>query len=173
MASMAEPAWLTEQEMRAWQGLLAAAALLDRRLDQQLRDDAGLSHPQYEILVRLAGAPGGQLRMTELAGALLTTKSGVTYQISRLERAGLVRRGTFPGDERGVVATITQAGRRRLVEAAPGHVAQVRKLFLDVLSPQQLAALADGLGEVARRLGAGPPVHPGQDRAGQPGAGQP
>ena len=157
MAAMAEPGWLTEQEMRAWQSFLAAGALLDRRLEQQLKEEAGLSHPQYEILVRLADAPGGQLRMTELAGALLTTKSGLTYQISRLVKAGLVRRGTCPGDERGVVAAITRAGRRRLVEAAPGHVAQVRKLFIDVLTPQQLAAVAEGLGKVARRLGAGPP----------------
>lgn len=150
---MPEPRWLTTEEMRAWQAFLAAGALLDRRLDQQLRQDAGLSHAQYEILVRLAAAPG-ELRMTDLAGALYASKSGLTYQVSQLERAGLVRREPCPGDDRGVRAALTGAGRRRLAQAAPGHVAAVRALLIDVLTAGQLAAVADGLGEVARRLGA-------------------
>ena len=82
--------------MRAWQAFLAAGALLDRRLDQQLRQEAGLSHAHYEILVRLAAAPDGELRMGDLADALYTTRSGLTYQITRLEKAGLVRRGPGP-----------------------------------------------------------------------------
>jgi len=151
---MADPRWLNPEEMRAWQAFLAAGALLDRRLDQQLRQDAGLSHVQYEILVRLAAAPGGKLRMTDLADALYTSKSGVTYQITQLERAGLVHRGTCPGDVRGVLAALTDAGRQRLARAAPGHVAAVRALLIDVLTPDQLAAVADGLAEVARHLGA-------------------
>jgi DNA-binding MarR family transcriptional regulator len=151
---MAEPTWLSAEEMRAWQAFLAAGALLDRRLDQQLRQEAGLSHAQYEILVRLAAAPGGELRMSGLAGALYTTRSGLTYQITQLEKAGLVARGSWPGDVRGVVATLTDAGRQRLAQAAPGHVAAVRDLLIDVLTREQLAAVADGLGEVARRLGA-------------------
>jgi DNA-binding MarR family transcriptional regulator len=150
---MAEPRWLSAEEMRAWQAFLAAGALLDRRLDQQLRQEAGLSHAQYEILVRLAAAPGGELRMSDLAGALYTTRSGLTYQITRLEKAGLVRRRSWPGDVRGVVAGLTGAGRQRLARAAPGHVAAVRELLIDVLTAGQLAALADGLSEVARRLG--------------------
>ena len=151
---MAEPRWLSAEEMRAWQAFLAAGALLDRRLDQRLKQDAGLSHPQYEILVRLAAAPGGELRMSDLAGALYTSRSGLTYQIARLEKAGLVRRGSSPGDVRGVVAALTGAGRQRLARAAPGHVAAVRELLIDVLTGEQLAVMADGLGEVARRLGA-------------------
>jgi DNA-binding MarR family transcriptional regulator len=150
---MAEPRWLSAEEMRAWQAFLAAGALLDRHLDQQLRQEAGLSHAQYEILVRLAAAPGGELRMSDLAGALYTTRSGLTYQITRLEKAGLVRRRSWPGDVRGVVAGLTGAGRQRLARAAPGHVAAVRELLIDVLTAGQLAALADGLSEVARRLG--------------------
>ena len=148
---MAEPRWLSAAEMRAWQAFLTAGALLDRRLDQQLRQEADLSHAQYEILVRLAAAPGGELRMTDLAGALYT-KSGLTYQITQLEKAGLVRRGVPPDDVRGVVAALTDAGRQRLAQAAPGHVAAVRALLIDVLTADQLTAVADGLGEVARRL---------------------
>ena len=146
--------WLNEDEMRAWQSFLAAGALIDRRVDQQLKETVGLSHPQYEILVRLAAAPDGELRMTELADTLLTSKSGLTYQVTQLERAGLVTRRSCPSDVRGVFAVLTEAGRRRLEQAAPGHVALVRELLIDVLTPEQLAVLADALGEVSRRAAA-------------------
>jgi DNA-binding MarR family transcriptional regulator len=133
---------------------VAAGALLDRRLDNQLRADAGISHLQYVILARLSAAPEGGLRMTELAEALASTKSGLSYQVTQLEAAGLVCRRSCPGDTRGVIAVITDEGRRLLEKAAPGHVAAVRELFIDVLTPGQLAAIAEGLGEVSRRLGA-------------------
>ncbi|MEK8169252.1 hypothetical protein NKH77_04025 [Streptomyces sp. M19] len=55
---MDEPKWLDAEEMRAWQGFLHSGALLNRRVEQQLRRDAGLSHPQFEILARLSEAPG-------------------------------------------------------------------------------------------------------------------
>ena len=143
--------WLDEDEMRAWHSFLAAAALIDRLVDAQLKEAVGLSHPQYEILVRLAGAPHGELRMTELADILLTSKSGLTYQVTQLEKAGLVERRSCPSDVRGVLAVLTEAGRRRLEQAAPGHVTLVRELLIDVLTPDQLATLADALGEVSRR----------------------
>ncbi len=153
---MDAPRWLDEDERRAWLAFAVVWPLLDRRLDQQLRRDAGLSHLQYLILARLAAAPDGALRMTELADSLANTKSGLTYQVEQLEKAGLADRRACSYDTRGVVAVLTDAGRRRLQEAAPGHVAAVRELFIDVLTPEQLAAIADGLGEVSRRLGVPP-----------------
>jgi len=138
--------------MRAWHAFVAASALVDRRLDQQLKDDAGISHLQYEILVRLSAHCDHEMRMTELAGALLNSKSGLTYQISQLEKAGLVRRRSCHSDDRAVYAVLTDAGETLLRKAAPGHVALVRELLIDVLTPEQLEAVADGLGEVSRRM---------------------
>jgi DNA-binding MarR family transcriptional regulator len=149
--SMSAVTWLDEDEMRAWHSFLAAGALIDRLVDAQLKEAVGLSHPQYEILVRLAGTPDGELRMTELADTLLTSKSGLTYQVTQLEKAGLVERRSCPSDVRGVLAVLTEAGRQRLEQAAPGHVTLVRELLIDVLTPRQLATLADALGEVSRR----------------------
>ncbi|MET7769421.1 MarR family transcriptional regulator [Nocardia sp. NPDC005366] len=149
---MGETNWLDDEEMRAWQALLSGWALLNREIEQQLKRDAGLSHTQYEVLVRLAAAPEGRLRMTELAESLVNSKSGLTYQVGQLEKAGLVRREACPTDVRGVTAVLTGDGRDTLDRAAPKHVAQVRELLVDVLTPAQLTALADGLGEVARRI---------------------
>jgi len=150
---MGTPRWLNEDEMRAWLAFVTLGTELDRRLDAQLKRDSGLSHLQYLILARLSAAPERALRMTELADMLSSTKSGLTYQVEQLEKAGLVCRRACAYDTRGVLAVLTDDGKRRLEEAAPGHVAAVRELFIDVLTPEQLTAIADGLGEVSRRLG--------------------
>jgi DNA-binding MarR family transcriptional regulator len=144
--------WLTGEETRAWMAFFSAAALLNRRLDQQLKDDADLTHVQYEILSRLSGAAGQELRMTELAESIYTSQSGVTYQITQLEKAGLVRRRICPSGPRAVYAVLTDAGFATLERAAPGHVTAVRELLIDVLTPEQLTALADGLGRARDRM---------------------
>jgi DNA-binding MarR family transcriptional regulator len=160
MKGMADPRWLNEDEMRAWLAFLTAGELLSRRLDQQLKADSGLSHLQYEILARLSRGPERELRMTELADGVLSSKSGTTYQVTQLEKAGLVRRRSCPGDGHAVYACLTEAGARLLEEAAPGHVALVRELLIDVLTGEQISALADGLGEVSRRMLVAPPDGP-------------
>ncbi|MBD0691345.1 MarR family winged helix-turn-helix transcriptional regulator [Streptomyces sp. CBMA123] len=149
---MNEPRWLDQDEMAAWRGFVVASNLLNRRLERQLKDDSGLSHQQYEILVHLSAAPGDSLRMTELADKLVTSKSGLTYQVTQLERMGLVGRRSCPSDVRGVIAELTDQGRETLRQAAPGHVALVRELLIDVLSREQLAVLAESLGAVSARL---------------------
>jgi DNA-binding MarR family transcriptional regulator len=149
---MAEPTWLDDDEMRAWRAFVSAAALVDRRLDQQLKESVGISHLQYGILARLSDHCDHEMRMTELAGSVLNSKSGLTYQISQLEKAGLVRRRACTSDERAVYAVLTPAGTKLLERAAPAHVALVRELVIDVLTPQQREAIAEGLGEVVSRL---------------------
>ncbi|WP_067689762.1 MarR family winged helix-turn-helix transcriptional regulator [Nocardia jejuensis] len=148
---MTDATWLNQREMRVWEGFLAAGALVGREIEQHLKRE-GLSHTQYEVLVRLAAEPDSRVRMTELADALYTSKSGLSYQITQLEKAGLVRRETVPGDVRGVIAVLTDAGRRRLEQIAPGHVETVRRVLVDVLTPAQQTAIAEGLGEVVTRL---------------------
>lgn len=152
MSSLNEPRWLDPDEAAAWRGFVVASNLLNRRLERQLKEDSGLSHQQYEILVHLSAAPGDSLRMTELADKLVTSKSGLTYQVTQLERAGLVARRSCPSDVRGVIAELTDRGRETLRRAAPGHVALVRELLIDVLTREQLAVLAEGLGAVSARL---------------------
>ena len=134
--------------MAAWLAFLEVSHRLDRVIEQQLRQDAGLSHAQYEILSRLEPAPGGRLRMSELADVIIVSRSGLTYQVTQLERAGLVRRD----DERGVLAVLTADGRAALLRAAPGHVRVVRRYLIDALTPAQRSALAEGLAAARDRL---------------------
>lgn len=149
---MTQPRWLDSEEKAAWNAFLAASHRVERRVEHHLREQEGLSHPQYEILVRLADEPEWQLRMTELAESLLTSKSGASYQIGKLEKAGLVYRSSCPGDDRGVFAVLTEEGMAKLNRVAPGHVELVRSSLIDLLSREQLAALTDALDTVGQGL---------------------
>lgn len=147
---MGEPRWLSADEMTAWRAYLFASYRLERRIEEQLKADAGLTHGQYEVLVLLSEAPEHSLRMTELARRAVVSKSAMTYQISQMENAGLVERTSCPSDERGVVAVLTSEGMRLLKRTAPGHVDVVRRYLMDNLSPSDLRALT----RIATKMGA-------------------
>ncbi|MFF8024918.1 MarR family winged helix-turn-helix transcriptional regulator [Streptomyces sp. NPDC007896] len=149
---MTDTKWLDERELTAWRNFLLVNTLIERQVEQQLKDDAKLSHQQYEVLSRLADAPDGELRMTALADVALTSKSGLTYQVTQLEKAGLVRRRSCAGDDRGVVASLTEEGMERVRAAAPGHAGLVRELFLDSLSDEEFDGLSKGLNALVARL---------------------
>ena len=144
--------WLDPAEMAAWLAFLEVSHLLDRKIEQQLKQDAGLSHAQYEILSRLAATPGGQLRMSELANVIIVSRSGLTYQITQLEKTGLVRRAPCPSDERGILAVLTRAGRAALARAAPGHLRVVREYLIDALTPAQRDTLTSAFATARTRL---------------------
>ncbi|MGW4124226.1 MarR family winged helix-turn-helix transcriptional regulator [Nocardia sp. NPDC004711] len=112
-------------------------------LNRQLQRDCDLSFADYRILVKLSEAPGRALRMSDLADGVLSSRSRLTHQIRRMEAQQMVRRVACEDDGRGVLAQLTEEGLRRLRAAAPGHVAAVRRV--DLLTPQQLAAVAAGL----------------------------
>ncbi|WP_037655151.1 MarR family winged helix-turn-helix transcriptional regulator [Streptomyces achromogenes] len=148
-----EHRWLNDTEMRAWAGFLETYQLLHRLVDRQLRDDGEVTQVQYEILTRLNESPGLRLRMTELADRMVCSRSGLTYQVTQLEKAGLLWRQTDAQDERGVLAILTDAGREVLDRTAPGHLATVRGGFLDVLTEEQIAQLADIFDTARAHLG--------------------
>jgi DNA-binding MarR family transcriptional regulator len=150
---MAEPRWLNEQEQQAWRAFIAAQRVVNTRIEQQLQRDAGIPHTYYEILVRLAEARDGRLRMSELAVATQGSRSRLSHAVNRLEKAGWVRREGIESDRRGQVAIITDMGRQKLVDAAPGHVEEVRKSVFDALSEDQVEHLHDICATLARHSG--------------------
>jgi DNA-binding MarR family transcriptional regulator len=141
--------WLTADEQAAWRALLDGTRMLFQSLDRELTADADLSLTDYELLVRLSEAPGGRLRMRDLADATLSTRSGVTRAVTRAEKVGWVRRVECADDRRGMNAELTDAGRAKLAASAPGHVETVRQNLIDLLSPEQLGQLTR-IGETVR-----------------------
>ncbi|MFJ2030046.1 MarR family winged helix-turn-helix transcriptional regulator [Streptosporangium sp. NPDC087985] len=151
---MNDTRWLSEIELNAWMAYVTATHLLERRVEEQLKADSGLTHAQYEILVKLAAAPEQRMRMTELARKVIVSKSGLTYQIGQLEKGGLVERMTCPSDERGVLAALTPEGARCLERTAPGHVAVVRAFLIDQLTPEELQAMTRIMSKTAAVIAA-------------------
>jgi len=147
-----ETRWLDATEMAAWRAFVSTTHLLERRIEEQLKSAAGLTHPQYEVLVWLAEAPGRQMRMSELARVVVASKSALTYQITQLEKAGLVQRTTCPSDERGVLAVITDAGLECLRRVAPGHVDVVRAYLIDQLTREELESMTTAMRKTEQAL---------------------
>ncbi|UFS94765.1 MarR family transcriptional regulator [Nocardia huaxiensis] len=141
----AEPRWLTPEQQRAWRAYMDGSQRLMADLNRQLQRDADLTFADYRILVKLSEAPGRSLRMSDLADGVLSSRSRLTHQIRRMEAQHMVRRTACEDDGRGVIAQLTEEGMRRLRAAAPGHVAAVRRFFVDLLTPAQLAAVAAAL----------------------------
>lgn len=133
---------LTELELAAWRGMLRVHSEVVGQLDAELERDHHLPLSSYEVLISLADAAEGRLRMGDLAGALLLSRSGLTRLVDRLERQGLVTRERCEDDARGFFAVITPAGRRKLRTTRPAHLAGVRRHFLERLDPSDLEALA-------------------------------
>jgi DNA-binding MarR family transcriptional regulator len=133
--------------LEAWTALLRAHATLMRQLESDLENKTGLALADFDVLAQLAIARG-ELRMTELAGRALISRSGMTRRVARLVEEGLVRRANAGGDARGVVVALTDAGVARLTQAAPVHARGIADLFVARLDDQELAALKSGLDKV-------------------------
>jgi DNA-binding MarR family transcriptional regulator len=144
--------WLTEEEQRAWRGLLRMTAQLNARANRQLLQEYGISLADYEVLVALSEAPEGQLRVFEVADALAWEQSRVSHQLARMQRRGLITREDCATDARGAFAVLTTAGRAAIEQAAPAHVEQVRQLVFDDLSHEQVSALTEITTRVLDRL---------------------
>ncbi len=127
-------------ELRAWRSFLRAHAAVVRRLEADLLQSHGLSLGVYDVLVQLVEAPGRRLRMTELAAKVLLSRSGLTRLVDRMVRDGYVRREPDPGDARGVLAVMTDAGYDRLRSASPTHLDGITRYVVDRLPADDLAA---------------------------------
>jgi DNA-binding MarR family transcriptional regulator len=133
--------WLTAQQERLWRRWLTLNARLSATLHKELHD-AGLSMPDYEVLVHLTDSPDGRIRVTDLARLLQWERSRVSHHVTRMERRRLVQRVECVEDGRGAFIAITPQGRAAIEQAAPHHVSTVRRLIFDALTPEEVDAFA-------------------------------
>lgn len=148
----------TRAELLAYRNFLRAHARVTRCLEGDLIAEQRLTLAAFDVLEALDEAPEGRLRMTELADAVLLSRSGVTRLVDRLQRVGLVNRARADSDGRGVQAVITERGRHRLRSAALTHRSGVAQYFAGVAAEE-----LDGLVRTCERLAdGGVPSPPGQ-----------
>lgn len=133
--------WLTADQQQSWRAWIAASTLLPEYLGRDLHCESGLTLPDYEILVRLSESPDRRIRMSDLAERTLASRSRLSHQVDRMEKAGLVSRESCADDRRGSFAVLTDKGWDSLVAAAPAHVNSVRTHLVDVLTPEEFEAL--------------------------------
>lgn len=134
---------LSEAKEQAWRALQFMQLRLAGGLARQLAADSGLSYPDYLVLVALTDRSEGRTRLFELVEVLGWEKSRLSHHVARMTARGLVTKEKCETDRRGAYVVVTKRGRQEIAAAAPGHVAAVRRLFVDRLTPRQLAAIRD------------------------------
>jgi len=154
MGSMPEVAPLAPRDPRLgpWRAFVRAQAHVNRRLDEDLRAEHGLSLQEYVALLSLVEAPDRRLRMGRLAESLNLSKSGATRLIDRLVDDGLVERASCSSDARGAEAALTEAGVIRLRTAAPTHLRGIADYFLAAIDSDDIDAVERSMQEVGDRL---------------------
>ena len=148
----ADVQWLDRDELAAWVRLTAVLELLPGVLDSQLRRDADLTAFEYYVLAMLSEAPERTLRMTALAAQTNATLPRLSHVVRRLEDRRLVERFPCPEDGRATNARLTGAGLQKVREAAPGHVASVRRHVIDALTAEQISQLTEISDALLQRL---------------------
>ena len=131
--------------IETWRIFLQAHATVVRRLEAELEAEGEISLADLDVLIQLANAPTGRLRMSELADTVRLRRSGMTRRIDRLEAAGLVKRHECAADRRGAFAGITDDGLARLRAARPTHLHGIREHFIERLDDDELTAIRDAL----------------------------
>lgn len=145
---MTDPRWLDEREQCLWRTWRQMHIELNSALDRELARDSGLSGADYAILVPLSESPDGRMRARELRVEANWDRSRLAHQLRRMETRGLIVREECDTDGRGTMARLTPAGREAIEAAAPGHVATVRRYFIDHLADDEV----DTLRQVAERV---------------------
>jgi len=112
----------------AWHDVLAKHASTWCALERALSEhDLGPS--EFEVLDRIVSLDCRDFRVQELADSVHLSQSALSRVVARLEKAGLVTRGTCQSDRRGVFVCITEAGRARHAAALPTHRAVLSDVF--------------------------------------------
>jgi len=142
------PARPDPAQLSAWRLLLEAHTTVTELLEHELVTERGLPLNRYDVLLNLAEAPEGRLRMQELSASVLLSKSGLSRLVDRMVEAGLVRRERCEDDRRGWFAVLTDQGRSALRRAAPIHLRGIHEHFTRHLDPEEVKALTTALTKV-------------------------
>ena len=151
-ADQATVNWLTAEEVESWLAVVRLVTWLPWSIDQQLRRDSNLAMIDYQVLAILSNSPDRMRRMSLLAKWANVSMSHLSRIVNRLEHRGLVRREPDPTDGRFTNAILTDQGFQTIADAAPGHVAHVRSIVIDVLSPDQLRRLGRDADRIVSRI---------------------
>ena len=144
---------LSDSHLRAWRALLNGHAAAVKRIDDKLRAEELLPLDWYDVLLELFEAPDHRLRLSDLADAVVLTRSGLSRLVTRLGKAGYVIRRSCDQDGRGTYAVLTEAGERAFRDTWPAYARQIKEFFADHLSEEEATVLYRALERVRTAAG--------------------
>jgi DNA-binding MarR family transcriptional regulator len=136
--------------------LMESANMLQHAVERHLRAEGDLSYVQFQLICKLAGAPG-KLTMTELADGVVLSRSGLSHQACLLSDAGLIERSPDPDDHRSTLVELTEAGMARFAAVLPGHIEVARGMLYEQLTEEDVKRLGDIMTRVRDHMRAKPP----------------
>lgn len=142
MTDGTEVKWLSPDERALWLQLVSLSMLMPTAVEAQLKREAGMNLFEYHVLAMLSDAPGRTRLMSDLAFHTNSSLSRLSHVVTRLEKQGWVRREACATDKRATNAVLTAEGYARIVEQAPSHVGEVRRLVFDAIDPARVTELS-------------------------------
>ncbi len=136
-----EPKWLNAREDRAWGAFIHAHDQIEAHLNRRLQQSS-LSGADYSVLAALSARGGDRMPSHALCNALGWEKSRLSHQVRRMQKDGLISREPNPDDARSTMVCLLPAGLAAIEKAAPKHVEDVRRNFIDLFTPAELDVLA-------------------------------
>jgi DNA-binding MarR family transcriptional regulator len=132
----------------AWKAIARTHAAVSIRLQEALAQGDFPPLPWYEVLASIAETPERQMRMGDLAEALVITRGGLTKLVDRLVKAGLLERTFCATDRRVSYASLLPAGASLLEEMRPVIVGELEAAFSTRLSAGEAKAMSETLERV-------------------------
>jgi DNA-binding MarR family transcriptional regulator len=142
----------TRSELRAWRDFVETTEALRTVLAARLLSESELSPGDYSVLLALTEIDGARMRSSDLAAHIGWERSRLSHHLGRMQRRGLIRREQCATDSRGADVVLEAAGAEAFRGATVPHLRAVRDLFVDALTPQQLAAAGDIAASLRARL---------------------
>jgi DNA-binding MarR family transcriptional regulator len=134
---------LKKTHKEAWIAYFVSHSVLTRVIDKALAEAGAVSLDVYDVLLALEDAPGQRLRMSDLADAIIFSRSGLTRLVDRLEREGLLRREACPKDRRACHAVLTEKGLAERERAWPIYEAEIQRIFADKIDEGEAKVVRD------------------------------
>ena len=125
----------------AWESLFRAQVSVLRQLHTEFPTDL-LSLNEYDVLFNLSRQPEHRLRIRDLNRHLLLTQPSVSRLVDRLAQRELVRKESDPGDGRGTIVCLTDAGYDLFRRVAVVHAESIAHRVGDTLTDTELSQLA-------------------------------
>ena len=126
----------------AWEALFRAEVSILRHLNSEF-PSGEIAFNEYDVLFNLSRQPGRRLRIRDLNKHLLLTQPSVSRLVDRLTARDLVYKESDPGDGRGTIVCLTDAGYEIFRKVAVVHADSIATRVGSALSADELLQLTE------------------------------